>query len=378
MLLSGILSTLSDFAVSGYVKDIYLPGRCKFSTGVVLPSSPVSWRSAPSNQQRSYTIVSQAQITSARNGGLVGIFAKADTNPLFAADKPDVVGGWSCSGDGLQAFPANTTPKIVAASLKASGHLFPDAAFIYNSFPDPDRSTADMLGLSASVADGISETWAIRVSLDTAAQGNHKAISMASYLCRMEGPSVEWIVQKINIQTTIQRWDRGLFGELDDRASSIYIASTIERVLNSMVMVGYGGLVNSNASSPNFATQGCLVRRTHIPWQVTSLLLVVTIMLFAMAAIWCIFWLLLLKAKKKFDPSDEEVLEAWTPNGLMGRMDYAIWENLARKDSNACAKESKEIKNWQLGRNACGSRPYGLVMDGEEVLTPLMTRRTRF
>jgi hypothetical protein len=309
----------------------------------------------------------------------VGIFAKADTNPRFAAEKIDVVGAWSCSEDGeLQAFPANTTPQSVAASLEASGRLFPNSAILYGNFPN--RSTAETLALSASVADGVSKTWVIRVSLDRAGKDTYKALSMASYLCEMEGPSVEWILQKINIQTTLKTWVRGLFGELDDRTSSAHIASTIESSLNSMVMVGYGGGVNRNASSPDFPTQGCLVRRTYIPWQVTSLLLVVTIMFFAMVAIWCTVWLLLLKAKKKLDPSDEEVLEAWTPIGLAGWMGYAIWENLATSgDSDACAKQSGEIKSWQLGRNPSGIRPYGLVTDregGTEVLRPLMIRRT--
>jgi len=174
MLLAGILNTLSDFAVSGYVKNIYLPGRCQFNTGVVLPSSPVSWRSVPSNQQRSYTVVSQAQITSARNGGLVGIFAKADTNPLFSADNLDVVGGWRCSESGdrkLQNFQANASTDSVATSLEA-GLLFPGSTVFHNTFPD--GSTADTLAVSASVLDGIAETWAIRVSLDTTAQGNYK------------------------------------------------------------------------------------------------------------------------------------------------------------------------------------------------------------
>lgn len=172
----------------------------------------------------------------------------------------------------------------------------------------------------------------------------------------MEGPSVEWIIQKINIQTTLTTWVRGIFGDLEDRTSSVHIVSTIERILNSMVMVGYGGLVSSNDSSPNFASQGCLVQLTHIPWQVTSLLLLVTIMSLAMVAIWCVVWLLLSKEKKKLDPSDGEVLEEWTPNGLIGWMDYAIW---ASKDSKSRAVQPKEIKNWKIG-----SRPFGLVMDG--------------
>jgi hypothetical protein len=70
--------------------------------------------------------------------------------------------------------------------------------------------------------------------------------------------------------------------------------------------------------------------------------------------------------ERNLDPSDREVLEACPPNGSIRWMGHAISENLASKDYNACAGRSKEVRNWRLGRNACGSRPYGLVMDTHE------------
>jgi hypothetical protein len=354
MLLAGILSVLGDLAVSGLVKDFYSPGRCSFGTGVVLPTSNVSWRSVPSNQQRSYYMVSQAQLTSVQNGGLGGIYWKVNTDPHFRADALDVLGSWTCSQDGKpQSFPANTTGDVVGISLEKSGLLFPGSLMLANNYPD--GSISGMLFISASLPDGIPEVWDIRVALDTTSQGPYKPINMVSYFCKLNAPSVEWVVRQINAQTTINRWLHGLYGDMEDTLSPSH---TIEWTFNSMVMVGFGGGVGSNDKPlAQNSTQGCLVRLTQVPWEVTSLSLLVTIISAAMVATWCLFSLLLWNAKRSLAESNRDILDNRTPNGLTSWMGHAVSEHLESQGLYSGAVLPSELPKWffRLGTN-------GLIM----------------
>src|SRR5437016_430856 len=69
MILTQILAFGSDLLVAGLVKTTQIHARCLFHSGVVLPTTPVSWRSIPDVQQQAYRIVSQAKLTSLANGG---------------------------------------------------------------------------------------------------------------------------------------------------------------------------------------------------------------------------------------------------------------------------------------------------------------------
>jgi hypothetical protein len=60
MILARVFAMFSNFVVTGFVRTLQVLGRCNFITGVVLPIALVAWRLNPGNQQRSYTIVSQA------------------------------------------------------------------------------------------------------------------------------------------------------------------------------------------------------------------------------------------------------------------------------------------------------------------------------
>jgi hypothetical protein len=93
MFVCTILSLVSDLAVSGLVRTVTVPSRCPFGTGLVVPhaysnSSPLF----VANNGAAYSVAGQAQITSAANGGLVGIYWKANRDLTFRADELDVAG----------------------------------------------------------------------------------------------------------------------------------------------------------------------------------------------------------------------------------------------------------------------------------------------
>jgi hypothetical protein len=86
----------SDLLVSGLLKPIEVPGRCYFGIGVLVPAKPVAWESVPSPFQPSYRMVTQSQILSKENGGLLGIFPKANGNTNFRAEEQDILRHWEC------------------------------------------------------------------------------------------------------------------------------------------------------------------------------------------------------------------------------------------------------------------------------------------
>jgi hypothetical protein len=96
MIFAQVLAFGSDLFVSGLVKSAEVPGRCSFGTGVVIPAKPVAWESVPNPFQPAYTMITQSQISSKANGGLLGIFPKANGNTNFRAEEQDILGHWEC------------------------------------------------------------------------------------------------------------------------------------------------------------------------------------------------------------------------------------------------------------------------------------------
>jgi hypothetical protein len=87
MIVCSGLSLVSDIAVTGLVRTVTVPSRCLFGTGLVVPESNSSISSIPPNNGATVFVVEQAQITSVANGGLRGIYWKANRDLTFRADK---------------------------------------------------------------------------------------------------------------------------------------------------------------------------------------------------------------------------------------------------------------------------------------------------
>lgn len=90
MMISVALSYTSDIAVSALVKPGQVSARCPFTTGLVSPTNePLS--KVPVNGS-TYTVVSNAQLSSLANGGPIGIYSKVNQDRNFQAQTEGVAG----------------------------------------------------------------------------------------------------------------------------------------------------------------------------------------------------------------------------------------------------------------------------------------------
>lgn len=359
MIAAEIMAFGSDLLVSGTVKTIQIPGRCAFGTGVVTPDKPVPWRSIPDFEQTAHDIVSQAQITSRENGGLSGIYRKANGAPNFRADSQDVLGYWNCVD--VQHDVVYETPEFniseATNDLVSKGYLY-DAFQSWCGETFPDGSWDSFVIWSASVPDEVGKAWEVKASVDISdfTPAYDKPQAMRNYHCVMNAPSYEWILGQIRAESTFPGWCMGLYklvgGTGGPRASNI--TSIIESVLESMVMIGYGHSVDTSSTPyAGDTTQGCLIAQAEIPWPVFTLLVLASVGGFLMLIYWTylIFQLHWLE-KRRLSSHRRKCIKENTPNGLVGWMEQAVREH--EKDADQMGN-GKDLRHWGLGQVDDGS-----------------------
>jgi hypothetical protein len=350
MIAAEIMEFGGDLLVSGLVKPIEIPGRCEFGTGVVIPAVPVTWPSVPDAFQPAYTMVTQAQTSSQQNGGLSGIFRKVNGDLNFRAASQDIVGHWICQ-DIQQDIHYNTSVsyEYVVADLIGKGYLNNNTNH-YLSSGFPDGSWDRLLSWSPSVQDGVEEPWGVKVSYD-AAMGDNVMHVMRSYDCIMDGKSVEWILSLMYAQTTLTDWTDLTMGKIYENnnwSQSATVAAILESTLEAMVMIGWGGDVNTTSPPIGDPTQGCLVTYAGVPWPVFSLLVLATVLVLLAIVFWVVSSLKLRHLQKSKRPPFAKAVQEVTPNGLVDWMvqagrehDMHVTENLTTKD----------ITRWKFGQD---------------------------
>jgi hypothetical protein len=198
MIVSTILSLLSDLAVSGLVQTVNVATRCPFSKGLVVPQSfsPAGFWAIPPNNGAPYFVVAQAQLTSSANGGLVGIYWKVNRDLNFRADTLDVAGQWNCKdiNNDIE-HDADTTPNAIVADLANKGYIYrkeaPNCASNYGNgtFSHP-------IVLDSSVGNNTGVVFDVRASIDLTANGPDTK-KMKSFHCVMDAKGVEWVLKNI-------------------------------------------------------------------------------------------------------------------------------------------------------------------------------------
>jgi hypothetical protein len=125
MFVCTILSLVSDLAVTGLVRAVTVPSRCLFGTGLVVPQADSNSSVFAANNGAAYSVAGQAQITSAANGGLVGIYWKANRDLTFRADEVDLAGQWNCVdvNDDIE-YVAGTNVVAIMDDLFRRGYLY--------------------------------------------------------------------------------------------------------------------------------------------------------------------------------------------------------------------------------------------------------------
>jgi len=371
MLMCTILSYLSDLAVSGLVRTVTVGARCPFGTGLVVASSlagipdvSIFWQSPPSNGAP-YVVVQQAQLTSAANGGMVGVYWKANRDLTFRADTLDVAGQWNCTDvdDDIYYYPTASLTSI-AADLFQRGYLYrpipPGSA--YTNYGNQTTSHLILLDSSAPLYEtGV--TFDVRASIDmTGGAGDSKL--MKSFHCTMNGSAVEWVLLNLNSSATLRNWCGSLPANVYDGTGTGAKNDTgllLEEFLNSIVMVAGGNnyLLSTPSATGNGGgnTQGCLAQRTSIPVEIIILFALVTIFVLGMLLDLVILAILSIPPNPAFQRLNSEFLrkvKRETPNDLVGWMSQAARERGGWDDGGEIG--GKILKLWVFGRRQNGAR----------------------
>ena len=354
MVLAALANFAGDVLVSGLVKTIQVPSRCQFGVGVVIPQNATHYTSEPEYDQLAVRMAIQAQNTSPENGGLSGIYWKYNADSNFRAEAEDIAGNWTCNDVHQDiTYPATETTiaddeggfqstlQSIGQDLTAKGLLYPNSsslvgtcvtiwgsAFLWSASPQPSGSGP----------------WDVKASVDTDMIDQcveNRTLTLKSYHCSLDAPSLQWIINNTAALQTIQQWTMPVYGTIMDNPSAL-ANEILSSLLNVLTMVSYGGRIQTNDRAWNNPTIGCLADRAAIPAEVFTLLLLATIAGAAMLVFWLILFLSFQHATSGLSLTTMGLLKDRTPNDLVDWMTFALWRSEARGD------EQESLGKWNI------------------------------
>jgi hypothetical protein len=363
MIASYFLNVGSDL-VTTLVGQVDVQDRCPFGTGLVISSQPQPELVIPAYNGAPYFVVAQAQITSQANGGLRGVYTKANRDVHFSADTTDVLGGWVCTRNRKELlYPPDIHLSDIVANVQQAGLLY--------SFVDPPACysistkglTSHLVILDTSTADDLGKAFDVRDSIDTSAGWDDVKV-MQSYDCKLETTNatadLASIQSVISSRETISLWCAVIQGAVYDGTGTPASNNTqgiLEEVLNSMIMVTGGGNYLLSIPAGN-TTQGCITPRTYIPWAVVTLAAVVA----TMALLLLVFWHYLLTRIHFVGRRQKmELVESvkYTPGSIFTWMVEAVREShngvSGMTEAGAKVVKLKHLGQWDFGEKADGS-----------------------
>jgi hypothetical protein len=366
MLLNFCLSLAGDL-VQTTITKVTVHGFCNFGTGLVVSAPPSSPLIIPPHNGAPYYVVAQAQTVSESNGGMTGVYAKVNRDQRFSATEKDVLGGWTCEPHGrtLRRSSSDSITSVVSAAVQA-GLLYEQSLPPYCNSIIPDGTggnlTSHLIILDTSVNDMLDDTFDIRISIDTSAQWTDEKV-LKSFECKLRSQShksgavLEDIQRSIPSQYMLQNWCGTIQGAVYNGTGTGASGDSgviVEQILNSMMVVAGGGnyLLNTTATHE---TQGCVLDRTLIPWEVIVLAAVSTGLAKFLALYWmCLLWQLrsLLRGESKgtLIPYDlltwieQAVAEAYSQGPLMD----ADAQNQSR------GTDARQLCRWKFGPTRTG------------------------
>jgi hypothetical protein len=381
MLMTSLLSLWGDLVVSGLVTSVQLPRRCAFSTegpiSVFTVKQPFIYRGIP-NVGPLYDLISQAQTTSIRNGGLDGVFAKVNNDSTFRADPKDILGEWRCSDAGVikQTFEADILPEDVLRNLSSWGYLFNQtSSYCAEENTDADGVTlsTNVVLLSASQLSYPYAPWDVRAAIDVTIPENQTKL-FKLYECSMEGPSVEWLLRQVLPDVVLEGWCERIktyiFSSLTNAAISdpgYVIASSLNMVMN------YAGSSWNDTGEPIIIenpTQGCLAPQTLVSWPVLILFAIVSTAFLGIIG-YLVFLAIELHScvRPSSSPSalstpdsGKSKSEQPPPSGHLTWMRRAVQETPQGRDATF-----KSLKKWSFGRGPSGDFVILPSQPGEDV-----------
>jgi hypothetical protein len=219
MMLVTAVDMISDLAVAGLVKTISVPSRCDFGTGIVIDETSGSiLRPSPNGAPSS--IAAQAQVTSANNAGLEGIYRKVNNATSFRADQQDILGAWVCADQGTITFDASYSPRRIADALYSKGYLYTrlpaHEVTTYSTSPNFFNATGHFEHLvlwDTSQGTNSGKTFDVRVAIDKTPQMNGKT-EMWIFRCAMDAIDAEFITRGMASQLVLGSWAAYLQGSI--------------------------------------------------------------------------------------------------------------------------------------------------------------------
>jgi hypothetical protein len=343
MIFCTVVTLISDYAVSGLVQSVYVGGRCPFGTGLVISATldEDSWPVPPINGAP-YLVVLNAQTTSAANGGLVGVYWKANRDPSFRADDLDLAGGWICTDEGNTTFPSGASPDAMIQDLYEEGKLYHyiDVPRAVTTVSNGTFAHTIILDSSATNTTGV--TFDVKAAIEVTSYGTNPK-TMQSFQCSMNGTGISWVLETIDSQDAMNTWVIGLPAVVYNgagTAASSNPGARVEAVLNSMVMVAGGKdyLLSTPTTGGSNATQGCLQQMTSVPVEILILLGLVSVGFLLVSA--CLFVLCM---RDRMELMDQTITQPM-PGDLVSWMVQAVQEYRGRRGVAA-----RDLKDWAFG-----------------------------
>ena len=338
MILASVLALLCDLAVSGLVTTTEVVTRCHFNTSgpyTALSTLSFGYLSITKNPEGyTYNLITQAQSTSVRNGGLDGVYKKMNGDPSFRAASEDIIASWKCQHLGEdRTFSIHSTIEEIYSNLTRDGLLFEESAG-YDaeaSSYDANSTTTNLFLWSGSQGQFPSGPWSVRAAVEI--PGASTAIlNMTIYDCHMETQAIEWILRDINVLAALNQWALIVGGTL--RPQFVFNApdisknpaSILESNLNSIIMNHGAGLspIPWNEVIGTDPLQGCLAPRAQVSPLVVTLFALSTAALLAASIYWAVLTCLISRARSQVPSEYAKAVERDTPNGLLTWMREAI------------------------------------------------------
>ena len=359
-----LLGLASDF-VTTTVASISVQGHCTFGTGLVLGVPPSDQPLAiPPHNGAPYVVAAQAQQFSQVNGGLVGIYKKINRDTSFSANTDDVLGAWECADHGTILKRSFDVPvdELVDAVVNA-GNLYgtPDPPYCNSYMPEPNGGnlTTHLIILDTSAVQFLDDTFAVRVSIDQSASWYDEKV-LKSYECHMKSDRhlafLQGIQQSIPSYYMLQNWCGLIQGSMYNgtgTGASGRSGIILEGILNSMMMIAGGQNYLLNTTQEH-ATQGCILKRTLIPWEVIFLASLALFLLKILTLSWAliVYRTLRLKEIRVIGDVPHDLL-TW-----MAQPSNDLRHGTTGQDHVSQSVSPRDLCNWR----------FGLGMDGRGYL----------
>lgn len=381
MAAAAIWSLVADLSVLTLVYQEKLVSRCPFQAGLVVKapgSDSTLWPIPPANGKPAL-VVSNAQIISGDNGGLIGIYKKANYALDFYAQNSDLLGWWSCQADGqVLTYPLSYTQTEISHDLW-SRQLQYDATHI-NADNNSNGSFTHLILWSSSQSDTAQVPFTVRASIDQGFRYDEPK-TIKSYFCQVNPYSfdittVNRILSIMQSNSSLGTWIEHLPALIYDgyqTPANKYSTEMLAQTLNSMTMVvGGDDSVTKQVGPDDDNTYGCLILRTYISPFIFFLVALVLLALIALL----IYWVSLLA---RLGPSIFSRSEGSSfnpiPDGLLSWMLQATRESsfgygqvgIIPINLAAVPKKERDLKDWnfQVVDEQNGNHFPRLVKEGD-------------